>query len=113
MFSKNGYETTVAKDHLATSNNLKLVLMTDKNSLLGDPDFGCDLKRRIYEQNNAILRDLVIDDIYSTIVTFMPQLSLKRNDITVESDGVDVYATIKCTNLIDYELDTYTIKLTE
>jgi phage baseplate assembly protein W len=113
MFSKNGYETMVAQDHTATYNNLKLVLMTSKNSLLGDPDFGSNLKRRLFEQNNAILRDLVIDDVYSAIITFMPQLSLKRNDINVESDGVDIYVTIKCTNLIDYELDTYVINLTE
>ena len=113
MFSKTGYETQVAKDHVATSNNLRLVLLTSKNSLFGDPDFGSNLHRRLFEQNNAVLRDLVIDDIYNTILTFVPQLTLKRNDIIVESDGVNVIATIKCTNLIDYELDTYVINLTE
>lgn len=111
MFAKNGDRTLLSEDHKATFSNLKLVLSSTKDSLFGDPEFGSNLKRRLFEQDTPILRDLIIDDIYSTIITFMPQLSLKRSDITVDSDGVDIYATIKCTNLIDYELDTYTINL--
>ncbi len=112
MFAKDGIRTLIVEDHQATLSNLKLILMSTKNSLLGDPDFGCLLKTKFFEQNTPILQDLIIDDIYTTILTFMPQLSLKRSDIKVTSDGVDVFATIQCTNLIDYELDAYTINLT-
>ena len=112
MLAKDGTRTLLVENHDATLSNLRLVLSTTKNSLLGDPDFGSLLRSKLFEQNTPILQDLVIDDIYTTILTFMPQLSLKRSDITVTSDGVDLYATIKCTNLIDYELDTYTINLT-
>ena len=112
MFSRDGTRTRLVEDHEATFSNLKLVLASTKNSLLGDPDFGSLLKNKLFEQNTPILQDLVIDDIYTTILTFMPQLVLKRSDITVTSDRVDLFATIKCTNLIDYELDTYTINLT-
>ena len=112
IFSKDGTRTMLVEDHQATFSNLKLALASTKNSLLGDPDFGSLLRRKLFEQNTPILRDLVIDDIYTTILTFMPQILLKRSDITVTSNGVDLFATIKCTNLIDYELDTYTINLT-
>jgi phage baseplate assembly protein W len=112
IFSKDGTRTTLVEDHQATFSNLKLALASTKNSLLGDPDFGSLLRRKLFEQNTPVLQDLVIDDIYTTILAFMPQLLLKRSDITVTSDGVDLFATIKCTNLIDYELDTYTINLT-
>ena len=112
MFSVDGVTTKVVKDHQATLSNLKLVLLSPKSALFGDPDFGSNLKRKFFEQNTPILRDLIIDDIYGTIITFMPQLVLKRSDITVESNGVDIFATIQCKNLIDYELDTYTINLT-
>ena len=113
IFSKNGDRTLLMHDHAATFSNLNLVLMSCKGSLFGDPEFGSALKRKFFEQNNSIIRDLIIDDIYSTILTFMPQISLKRTDISVESDGVSIFATIKCTNLIDYELNTYTINLTD
>lgn len=112
MFAKDGTRTMIVENHAATFSNLRLVLSTTKNSLLGDPDFGSLLRSKLFEQNTPILQDLIIDDIYTTILTFMPQLSLKRTDIKVTSDGVDLFATIKCTNLIDYELDTYTINLT-
>ena len=113
MFSKNGDRTLLMQDHEATFSNLKLVLASYKGELFGDPEFGSDFKRRLFEQDTPILRDLIIDDIYSVITTFMPQLVLKRSDIIVDSDGVHIYATVKCTNLIDYELDTYTINLTD
>jgi phage baseplate assembly protein W len=112
MFSRDGTKVVLVEDHQATVSNLKLALSSAKNSMLGDPDFGSMLTRRLFEQNTVILRDLIIDDIYTTIITFMPQILLKRSDITVESDDTDVFATIKCTNLIDYELDTFTINLT-
>lgn len=112
IFSGDGSRTLLMEDHEATLSNLRLVLLSTKNSLLGDPDFGSLLQRKLFEQDTPILKDLIIDDIYTTILTFMPQLVLKRTDISVTTDGVDVYATIKCTNLIDYELDTYTINLT-
>ena len=112
MFSPDGTKVKIVENHEATTSNLKLALSATKSSLLGDPDFGSLLKAKLFEQNTPILQDLVIDDIYSTIITFIPQLNLKRSDITITSDGINLFANIKGINLIDYELDTYTIKLT-
>ena len=104
--------TNLIEDHEATYSNLRLLLLSEKTSLFGDPYFGTLLKRVLYEQNSVILQDLIIDEIYTAITIFMPQIRLKRSDITVTSDGVDVYATIRCINLTDYVTDLYTINLT-
>lgn len=104
--------TYLIKDHEATASNLKLLILSDKFSLLGDPYFGTNLKRLTFQQNNQVLRDLVIDDIYTAILTFMPQLTLQRKDITVNSDKTTVYISIKATNIIDYTTDLYNISLT-
>lgn len=104
--------TNIISDHEATASNLKLLLLSDKYSLLGDPYFGTNIKKLIFEQNNTVLRDLVIDDIYTAIITFMPQLMINRKDITVTSDRAHVYVNIKATNLIDYTTDMYNINLT-
>ena len=101
------------QDHSATLSNLKLLLASERTSLLGDPYFGTILKRIVFEQNNVILIDIIIDEIYTSILTFMPQIKLSRSDITVTSDGVDVFATIRGVNLIDYQTDMFTINLTE
>lgn len=105
--------TILVQDHEATYQNLRLMLLSAKNTLLGDPYFGTNLKKLTFEQNNQVLRDLVIDDIYTSVLTFIPQLVLKRSDITITSDRYKVYAKIKATNLIDYQLNTYNINLTQ
>ena len=104
--------TLTVDDHEATANNLKLLLASNRGELREDPYFGCLLKKMIYEQNNYIIRDLIIDEIYSSITTFMPQIQIARKNITVTSDGVDVFAHINCINLIDYQTDMFDIKLT-
>ena len=102
----------VIKDHKATASNLKLLLLSDKTSLFGDPYYGTSLKKLTFEQNNQVLRDLIIDDIYTAIITFMPQIMVKRDDITVTSDNAHVYVSIKAVNLLDYTTDLYNINLT-
>ena len=71
-----------------------------------------DLKKFIYEQNNKVIKDLIIDEIYESILEFMPQIYLTRDDIIITSDGVDIFATIRCTYYLDQKSDLYTINLT-
>lgn len=105
--------TKLVNGHEATLSNLKLLLLSDKYSLLGDPYFGTNIKRLTFEQNNQVLRDLVIDDIYTAIATFMPQIMIDRKNITVTSNLTNVYVNIKATNLLDFTVDTYNINLTQ
>ena len=104
--------SNLIEDHDAIKSNLVLLLKSNKTSLLGDPYFGTELKRYIFEQNHSIIKDLIIDEIYEDILTFMPQVYLNRNDISVTTDGVDLYANIKCTYYLDQKSDLYTINLT-
>ena len=103
-------------DEATAREKLELVLMelaSDKYSLLGDPYYGTNLKRLMFEQNNQILRDLIIDDIYTAIITFLPQLKIQRKDISVTSNRAAVYASIRAINLLDYTMDLYNINLTD
>ena len=108
----NGIHTNIIEDKKATASNLKLLMSSIKKELFGDPYFGSNLLKFLYDQNNIVLRDLVIDEIYTTIATFMPQLIIYREDITIVSDGVDLIATIQCTNKLDNEVNLYTLNLT-
>ena len=105
--------TEVISDHEATASNLKLLLLSDKMSLLGDPYYGTNIKKLTYDQNNKVLVDLVIDDIYTAILTFMPQLIIDRKDITVTSDRHNIFVSIKALNMLDYTTDLYNINLTQ
>ena len=110
MFNKAA--TKVVEGHEATANNLKLMIMSEKTSLFGDPYFGTNLKKYLFEQNDAVLRDIVIDSIYTAILQFMPQVLVDRKNIKVTSDRTKVYINIKATNLTDYQTDMYNITLT-
>lgn len=109
------YSTTtkLISDHEATAQNMKLVLLSDRGALFGDPYFGSLWRKLLFEQNNEILRDIIIDDILITLQTFMPQLLVKREHIEVNSDKYSVDINIKATNLLDYQTDMYSIKLME
>ena len=98
-------------DSDATKQNLKLLLMSTKRSLLGDPNYGTNLKKLIFEQNNAILRDVVIDDIYTAIQNFMPQIMVQRKDINLLSQNKTLYVNIKAKNMIDYNFENITLAL--
>ena len=105
-------KTLLLKDSDATLSNLKLLLNSTKNTLFGDPYYGTNLKKFIFEQNDIILQDIIIDEIYTSIITFMPQIYIERNYIKLLKNGVDVVATIKCVNKLDHKVDLYTINLT-
>lgn len=112
MFSIN--RTNLVKDHDATYSNLYLILKTvTKDCLLGDPYYGTNLIRILYQQNSVLLEDIVVDEIYTAIMTYIPQLKLTRNNISVISEGTKLYAQINAINLIDQQLDLYKIELTD
>ena len=103
--------TRLLSDHEATVSNLKLLLLSEKNSLFGDPYFGTNIRKLIFEPNNVVLQDIVIDEIYTAILQFMPQVLVKRTDITIVQQGSDLFVTIRALNLLDYTTDLYNINL--
>ena len=104
-------KTLTVDDKKATAQNLSLLLKSYKKSLFGDPFFGTNLMDLFYAQNNAALNDIVIDEIYTAIIRFMPQIKLNRNDITVSRDGTKLYVNIRGTNMLDLTPDQYNINL--
>lgn len=104
-------KSVIIKDLDATKQNLTYLLQSYKKTMLGDPYFGTNLRKLIYESNNAILRDLVIDDIYTAINNFMPQIRVTRRDITVTSDGNKIMVNIVAQNMLDFSFAEYNVKL--
>ena len=117
MFNNaNNTATWKPEDFLkATRQNLELLLQSERGELAGDPYYGILLKRFLFEQNNYILRDMLIDVLYTQISLFMPQLRVERRDIKVfkEKEKGKVYCTITGINQIDYQVNTYSLKLFE
>ena len=105
--------SNIIHDKEAVISNLNLILNSEKQTLFGDPYFGCDLKKVIFEQPGSIIVDLLIDRLYTTITTYIPQLYLTRKDIKIYMKNKDVYAQVKCTYMPDNTSDMYAINLTQ
>ena len=54
----------------------------------------------------------MIDEIYTTILLFMPQVKVARKDIKIRSDRECLYADIECTYRIDGTVNLYTLVMT-
>lgn len=108
----NNNKANIVEGIEATAQNLKYLLLSNKLTLLGDPYFGANLQKLLYENNNVVLRDLVVDEIYTAISTFMPQIRVLRKNINVDSDGNKIIVSIKAQNLLDFSFAEYNVVLT-
>ena len=103
--------TNVVSDYEATKQNLKLLLLSDRASLFGDPYYGTILKKLMFDQNSVVLKDIVIDAIYTAILQFMPQIKVNRKDIEITQSGSYIYVKIKAKNILDFQTNMYNINL--
>ena len=67
----------------------------------------------MFDQNNYILRDQIIDMMYTQLAIFIPQGHVERKDITVFQDRekAKLYCEFSGINQIDYQLNTYQLVL--
>jgi phage baseplate assembly protein W len=107
----NSSSSLVVKDGDASKQDLKLLLGSEKGELLGDPFYGIRIKKYAFNQNNYVLRDVLVDEIYSQLATFAPQFTVSRDDITITSKNNKLYATIKAINKLDFTTNMYNIEL--
>lgn len=108
----NRASTNIVSNYYATQQNITTLLMSGKGELFGDPYYGSTLKKFLYDQNDETLQDLLIDDIYVALCTFMPQIRVERKDIKVARDGkASVSIQIKALNKADFTTNMYNIVL--
>jgi phage baseplate assembly protein W len=114
MFNTNNTRVWKSSEHLdATKQSTILLLHSMRGELFGDPYFGIMLKRYLFDQNSYILRDAIIDMIYTQLAIFIPQIKVKREDINIVQDKAK--GRLECTfsgiNQIDYTHNTYNLVL--
>jgi len=97
----------------ATKQNVILLLHTERGELFGDPYFGLMLKHYLYDQNNYILKEAIIDVMYTQLALFIPQVKVKREDIDIIQDKEKgkLYCKFSGINQIDYQPNTYNLVL--
>lgn len=97
----------------ATRQNALLLLQSERGELECDPYFGILLKHYMFNQNSYILKDMLLDTIYTQIAIFLPQVKISRNSIDIISDNLKgrLYCRFSGTNQIDYTHNTFNLLL--
>ena len=116
MFNTNSTNVWKASEYVeATTQNTILLLNTTRGELFGDPYFGLMLKRYMFDQNNYVLRDAIIDMIYTQLAIFIPQIKVRRQDISIVQDREKgkLYCEFSGISQIDYTHNTFNLILFE
>ena len=114
MFNKTSTRVWKADEHKeATLQNTVLLLHTERGELFGDPYYGLLFKHYLFDQNNAILADILSDMIYTQLALFLPQIRIKREDISIIQDKKkgQVICSFSGVSQIDYTHNTFDLLL--
>ena len=97
----------------ATKQNVLLLLQSERGELECDPYFGILLKHYMFNQNSYILKDMLIDTMYTQIAIFLPQVKVSRNaiDIITDKQRGKIYCSFHGINQIDYTHNTFNLLL--
>lgn len=94
--SDNGFYFKMNKtDKDAIRSDLLHLLLTNKGERLYLPDFGSDLKKYIFEPNDAITHDQIRDNLNDTIKLYIPNLLI--NDISFRNDDIEELIIVELT----------------
>jgi len=116
MFNTNSTNVWKSNEYLeATKQNTITLLQCERGELFGDPYFGILLKHYLFEQNNIVLKDAIIDVIYTQLALFLPQVKIKRQDIDIIQDKErgKLYCKFHGINQIDYTNNMYSLVIFE
>jgi hypothetical protein len=114
MFKSNSSQIWRADEYgKATRQNALLLLNSERGEFEYDPYFGILLKHYMFNQNSYILKDMLIDTIYTQIAIFLPQIKITRNSIDIISDPLKgrLYCKFSGTSQIDYTHNTFNLLL--
>jgi len=97
----------------ATKQNALLLLQSERGELICDPYFGILLKHYMFNQNSYVLKDMLLDTIYTQIAIFLPQIKIKRSSVDIVPDNLKgrLYCRFSGTNQIDYTHNTFNLLL--
>ena len=114
MFKTNSSQIWRADEYgKATRQNALLLIQSERGELECDPYFGILLKHYMFNQNSYILKDMLLDTLYTQIAIFLPQIKVTRNSINLVTDQLKgrLYCNFSGINQIDYTHNTFNLLL--
>ena len=86
---KNGYFDQSYTTIVAAKTNLKNLLLTMKGERLMQPEFGTDLMKLIFEQDDGSMPDKIRSTIIDAVEYWLPYLVMNKVEVTNQLSGDD------------------------
>lgn len=102
-FSVASGKVSVISEIESINNCIGLLLRSSRGELVGDPMFGTNLMKMMYEPNDYILQDSVRSEIVTAINKYENRVYVTESDIDVSSDD----------NVVDVSISYYVKKTGE
>lgn len=81
-------------DEKSINECIGLLLTTARGELLGDPGYGTNLHRMIYDYNDSILHDMIQEEILYSVKRYEPRIIMSSKNINITSDENKVTISI-------------------
>lgn len=100
MISDVTRQMKLVSDKVAIETSLKALLSTSKGELLGDPLYGTNILKYVYNTNDVILADIIRTEICTAVSKY-------EKRITVKEKNIKVYREINNINIIiQYQINS-------
>jgi len=113
IFSMISGKSQLDNDIVSIETCLKLLLLTSKGELLGDPMFGTNINKYIYDINNIALQDILRTEIVDAINAYEKRVRVLPEYIyfnsNIETNTVNII--IKYIVVVSSELGTFELSL--
>lgn len=96
----------------AIKRSLKNIILTDKLERPYNPEFGSDIRRRLFETHDGTVADEIASDIEFAVKNFEPRVRLLdvRVDERIEQNGVFITIVFRAVNQTDSELVSFFVE---
>ncbi len=87
-FNKSDNSVSMVTDINDIEESIKLILSTTPGERIMQPEFGCDLKRLVFEKIDSTLIASLDHIIYHALLNFEPRITFLNSEI-IEQNGLD------------------------
>lgn len=101
----------ISTDSAAINNSIRNILLTSKYSVPGNPEFGSDLDKVLFEQMDDITFTLIDNIIYNELERWEPRIIINSTDIKFNKDYQQVITKINYTIISTNDIQTTNITL--
>ena len=96
-----------------TRSNIKNLLLTIKGERLGNPTFGSDLMKVLFEQDDGSLGDRIEETIRASVSEWLPYVNIKSIETTTDERNPNLLnVRLQFTIDVDQNVETIDLDLT-